>query len=873
MRKALVTRSVLGLALLLGTSSAASALTLGRMDVRSVVGQPLLAEIPLDLLDGEDVGALRVSVGSANDYRVMNLHYGTVPPLIKPSLVMEGDHARIVLRTDAPLEEPYFNLVLRTSLGEGYHYRSYSVFIDLPSKTPDLQLAVSSHLSQPEDAASPRSADKVVRPAAQPAPTLTAPQASSKGATVLTPPLQRSEELSAPPPPGVAGQYGPVRRGESLSVVADKALGGDPGYSHYQAVMALFQKNPQHFLRANLNGLKQGVMLALPQREEILAIGEAQARSAFIEHRDIWMQASRRSPSPLVVNAKPELPREAPPPTGAAAPDVAALEKRVIIEESGHAEAMLSSAAPAREVSPSPPAEALVSPPGPAVAASSGVVPSADSGGNPPAAAVDPALALQLSRSLEEMNTRLMEMAAVIREQEQDKAEWAAKLKGNAAAGDDVDQLRQRLAELERQRSAAPLAGEDPWSLRNMALLGGVFVAGGLLAALMVGAGRRRRQNDAAAHPMASRTGGDPLSAGAPVITLEQIRARDAALGGQVPPPAVVTAPVAPVTPPKVQDPDPVARLDRESRDMFAGLEALTRREEVGSTGAAPLLPPAPGRVDMASTQASQPVTRPMPAPPLPVVPALVPAAPVVAARAAPSLEVALRPAVAMAVAATVAESVSASPVDTAAAQSAMAPEPEEQVSLSLEVSALNDPASSSRPLETVSFSLEGASAGGAAPVLESPEVDDTMESISFALLGNDATGTAPALPETAASLDAHSDEVETIAFNFNSASLAMTSHTAAQAEDSLPTLDIPTLDIPSLSRESGASPEKSSAADEGEGDEGFDFGSLSDELGLSGGSAAFSELLKRSDKGLDEEEVPALHVDFNAPGHPGKSG
>jgi pilus assembly protein FimV len=73
--------------------------------------------------------------------------------------------------------------------------------------------------------------------------------------------------------------YGPVARGETLWGIA-RDFSRNSGYSINQTMLALQRKNPEAFIRDNINSLKSGAILRLPAFHEI---AELTSREAMLE--------------------------------------------------------------------------------------------------------------------------------------------------------------------------------------------------------------------------------------------------------------------------------------------------------------------------------------------------------------------------------------------------------------------------------------------------------------------------------------------------------------------------------------------------------------------------------------------------------------
>ncbi len=97
--------------------------------------------------------------------------------------------------------------------------------------------------------------------------------------------------------PGVAStsvasaltEYGPVKPGETLSLVAGR-ISPDKSLTSQQVMLALLRANPSAFFGSNVNNLKSGKILTVPEREVIAAIPKAQAAKEFRAQYDAWQE-------------------------------------------------------------------------------------------------------------------------------------------------------------------------------------------------------------------------------------------------------------------------------------------------------------------------------------------------------------------------------------------------------------------------------------------------------------------------------------------------------------------------------------------------------------------------------------------------------
>lgn len=229
------------------SSGMAHALGLGELTLKSTLNQPLVAEI--ELLDVKELTAAEVvpSLASPEDFakagvdRQAFLNDLTFTPVLNAS-------GKSILRVTSskPLSEPMVKFLVQVMWPNGRLLRDYSVLLD-PSKF------------------SPQTADA----AAQAAPT---------------------QEISAP----VTGatkptQYTTTPR-DTLWEIAAKARNGG---SIQQTMLAIQALNPDAFIDGNINRLKTGQVLRLPDQAQSTNLPQPKAIAEVAAQNTAWRQGRR----------------------------------------------------------------------------------------------------------------------------------------------------------------------------------------------------------------------------------------------------------------------------------------------------------------------------------------------------------------------------------------------------------------------------------------------------------------------------------------------------------------------------------------------------------------------------------------------------
>jgi pilus assembly protein FimV len=268
----------------------ASALALGRVTVQSALGEVLNAEIDIPDINPDEIASLSTNMGSAEAFRRLGLEYTSAVAGLRVGLQRRADgRAYLRLSSDRVITEPFLDLVIEANWSAGHMLRDYTLLFDPPvtrqttaaTLAPQISPVAPSRVARavPIEPAQSSSAVPVLKAApAQarpPAPVKAdvrpaAPKASEKQAVVKSEP--DSKRIT-------------VRPGDTASKIA--ATLKPPSISLDQMLLALLQANPSAFTGANINRLKSGVVLNVPDAQTAgsLPANEA-AQTVLAQSRD-----------------------------------------------------------------------------------------------------------------------------------------------------------------------------------------------------------------------------------------------------------------------------------------------------------------------------------------------------------------------------------------------------------------------------------------------------------------------------------------------------------------------------------------------------------------------------------------------------------
>ncbi|MFN4118502.1 FimV/HubP family polar landmark protein [Acidovorax sp.] len=238
----------------------AAALALGRITVQSALGEPLRAEIDLPQITPAEADTLRATAASPEVFRAQGMEYTQTMNSLQIQLQRRADGTAVLrLSSDRPVNEPFLDLVLDANWGTGRILRSYTMLFDPPT------------LRRPAPAVT--ASPQITAPAAQPAPS-----------TRATPPAPaRSESAAAPsaPRPAATPRTAPadgvtVQAGDTAGRIANAYRPADVSLD--QMLVAMMRANPDAFIQGNVNRLKAGAVLQMPDQAAAQATPAAEAR-------------------------------------------------------------------------------------------------------------------------------------------------------------------------------------------------------------------------------------------------------------------------------------------------------------------------------------------------------------------------------------------------------------------------------------------------------------------------------------------------------------------------------------------------------------------------------------------------------------------
>jgi pilus assembly protein FimV len=270
-----VLSAALGLALG-SVSFQAEALTMGRLNVLSALGEPLRAEIDVTEISGSEAEGLRVNIAPASAFNAAGVNYNNALADIRIALQRRADGRYVIrLNGNRPLNDPFVDLLLEANWNTGRIVRDYTVLLDPPGHRQSSAVPIAP--TAPQVTAPSRSLAPAPLPPVAPA----AAPPVAQAPVAATPP--RRQRGAAPTPDatlrsgsGGGDQQVTVKPGDTASRLAAAYKPAD--ISLDQMLVALLRANPNAFIGGNINRIKAGAVLEMPGTSQTSGIEAGEAR-------------------------------------------------------------------------------------------------------------------------------------------------------------------------------------------------------------------------------------------------------------------------------------------------------------------------------------------------------------------------------------------------------------------------------------------------------------------------------------------------------------------------------------------------------------------------------------------------------------------
>lgn len=249
------------------TLSSAHAAGLGKLTVLSALGQPLRAEIALVGVEPGEAESLMPKLASPEAFQQANIELN--PALFSLKFAVEKQGSRDIIRVTSTqaMNEPYIDMLLELGGNKGRLVREYTFLLDPPEMRKMQQAQIGSAVSSrplPPVITTPRN---------------TTPASETNFASApkaITP----ERTTSASSNEALAKEDYTVKKGDTLAKIANRYRGD--AISLDQMLVALYRANPDAFIDKNMNRMRAGTILKVPEADAAQGIAKQDARAVVV---------------------------------------------------------------------------------------------------------------------------------------------------------------------------------------------------------------------------------------------------------------------------------------------------------------------------------------------------------------------------------------------------------------------------------------------------------------------------------------------------------------------------------------------------------------------------------------------------------------
>ena len=253
-------------------SRLAFALGLGPLEATSALNEPFTGRIEVLGAKSEDFDTLTIALAGEEQFRRAGIERPAVLFQLHFSVADSPDGKDYISITSRDsIREPFLNFLLEMNWANGRLLREYTVLLDPPLYDPNRRLAAAP--------AVPRTAS-VARPSYVPA---TKPVLASATQPTTSRAVAPSGAVASAP----NGDIGPVGAGDTLWSLA-RSYRQDDGVAIQQMMLAILRQNPDAFSRGNVNMLRRGAVLHMPDDAAMRSMSARQAAAEVHHQHQLW---------------------------------------------------------------------------------------------------------------------------------------------------------------------------------------------------------------------------------------------------------------------------------------------------------------------------------------------------------------------------------------------------------------------------------------------------------------------------------------------------------------------------------------------------------------------------------------------------------
>jgi len=246
-------------------TTAAYAAGLGKLTVFSSLGQPLKAEVELSAT-GEELVGMNARLAPPDIFKQAGVEYSQALSDLRFNVERRANGKSVLrLSSSRPVNEPFLDFLVELTWPAGRLVREYTFLLDPPEFASGQGMRTSVDAKIVETVRGGGVTPEPVAP---------------RKAAVVAAPATRAVEKAPAGDPGTRL----VERGDTLLRIANERQYAS--VSLEQMLVGLYRNNRNAFIENDINRLKAGVILNVPDEATVAAVSQKEARSVYVSAGD-----------------------------------------------------------------------------------------------------------------------------------------------------------------------------------------------------------------------------------------------------------------------------------------------------------------------------------------------------------------------------------------------------------------------------------------------------------------------------------------------------------------------------------------------------------------------------------------------------------
>ncbi|RFC37108.1 MAG: pilus assembly protein FimV [Candidatus Nitrotoga sp. SPKER] len=273
----------LSLAIGLVLSSFSYAISMGDINVANTLGEPMNVVIELGTASKDEISSLSARLASPEIFKNAGLDYPSgLPPLIFKIETNANGEPYIKITSAQPINEPFVNLLVELNWSSGKLLREYTFLLDPPGYVPVQPQPAEVKPVEPSivdvSELEPKGKEEIIE---SPLPNTASMMDEKQAVDEMPVTANKSRESD-----NVVSDAIKVKRGDTLSKLALQIK--SPDVSLERTLVALYHNNADAFDGKNMNRLKIGKILHIPEQSELDNLPQMQAVKEIRAQADDW---------------------------------------------------------------------------------------------------------------------------------------------------------------------------------------------------------------------------------------------------------------------------------------------------------------------------------------------------------------------------------------------------------------------------------------------------------------------------------------------------------------------------------------------------------------------------------------------------------